>query len=82
MPSGYKLVCDGVEYVVTQSLAAGQTHKVDMRDRILTRNGVAQLGAVSAPRRISIPAYSPKTISLVPVSGTGQLSGVTENTFI
>lgn len=82
MPSGYKIVSSGVEYVVTQSLTAGQTHVVDMRDRVLYRNGSAQRNAVSAPRLISIPPYSSRTIALVPASGTGKLSGVAENTFI
>ncbi|MDJ1113241.1 hypothetical protein [Microbacterium dauci] len=82
MPGGYQLTAAGFEYVVEQALAPGQTHTVDMRDRILLRNGVAQPGAVSKAERIAIPAGHLRTITLDPVSGSGQISAVEFDTYI
>lgn len=82
MPSGYKLAAGGVEYIVTQAIAGGQTHRIDMRTLMLQLNGVAQVGAVSAPRRIEVPPMSPLTMSLVPVAGAGQVSADWADSFM
>lgn len=82
MPSGYKLVSAGVEYVVAQALAPGQTHRIDMRTLIVQRNGVAQPGGSSSPRFIGVPEHSVATVTLVPVAGTGQVSAAWSDSYI
>jgi hypothetical protein len=81
MPTGYRLVGGGATYAVSQALAAGQTHRIDMTDRILLRNGVAQPGGASSPKQIAIPAFGSTTLQLIPNSGTGQASAAWADTF-
>lgn len=47
---------DGRQIVVTQSLTAGQTHRLNFADGGLYRDGVRQLGAVSVFQPWTIPA--------------------------
>lgn len=82
MPSGYSLVGGGKSYVVSQGLASGQTHSVDMYDAILLRNGVAQPGGASSPRPLLVPPSGALTVNLVPVSGAGTVSAVFRPTFV
>lgn len=82
LPAGYRLTDGRGEYVVTQSLAPGQTHKVDMRDRILFRGGAAQPGAVSRPGLLAVPKFGKTTITLIPNAGSGQVSGENTDNYI
>lgn len=82
MPSGYKLVSGGVEYVVAQALAPGQTHRIDMRTLLVQRNGVAQVGAAASPRFIGVPAHSVAAVALVPAAGSGQISSEWSDAYI
>lgn len=82
MPSGYTLAAGPGRYVVTQALAAGQTHRIDMRNRVLFRNGSAQSRAVSRADALGIPPASRRTFSIEPVSGAGQLTSASFDTFI
>lgn len=81
MPSGYRLVGAGATYAVAQALATGQTHTVDMTDRILLRDGLAQPGGASSPREISIPASGSLSLQLIPNAGTGQVSADWSDTY-
>lgn len=81
MPSGYRLVAGGTTYAVAQALASGNTHSIDMTDRILLRNGVAQPGGASSPREIAIPAYGSIRLQLIPNAGTGQVSAEWSDTY-
>jgi hypothetical protein len=81
MPTGYRLIGGGATYAVVQALAAGQTHRVDMTDRILLRDGVAQPGGASSPKQIAVPAFGTTTLQLIPNSGTGQASAAWSDTF-
>ncbi len=82
MPSGYTVTGAGRQYVVTQALASGQTHRIDMRTGRLYRNNVLQLGAVSSAGRWQVPPGAPMTISLSPVAGSGQLTVSLTDTYI
>lgn len=73
---------DSKQYVVTQSLPAGQTHTIDMRTGQLSLNGALQLGAVSRADTWSIPPGRQVLHTLTPVSGSGSLSGTVPDTFI
>lgn len=74
MPSGYAINGPGgKQYRVTQGLAAGQTHEIRMRNGWLYRDGDLQFGAVSRAQIWTIPPYGNTTISLDPVSGSGQI---------
>lgn len=46
---------DGRQVTVTQSLTAGQTHRIDFRTGRITRNGVAQLNALGRADLWTIP---------------------------
>lgn len=82
MPSGYTLTGAGKAYVVTQSLAPGQVHMVDMYDGILFRDGVAQPGGASYPRPILIPPNTVTTVTLTPVLGSGMVAATVRDTYI
>lgn len=82
MPTGYRLTDGASEYIVTQPLAPGDTDVIDMRNRLLVRNGQSQPGAVSRPGRLVVPKFSRATITLVPRSGNGQLWGVNADNYI
>lgn len=83
MPSGYRVNGpDGRQFVVSQALAAGQTHRIDMSTGWLYRNGVLQTGAVSSARIWTVPSGVRVTHTLVPVSGSGQLTVRTPDTYI
>lgn len=75
MPSGYAIVGpDGKQYVVSQPLAAGQTHRIDFSTGWLYLNGVLQAGAVTRAETWTVPPGRTVTMTLVPVSGTGVLA--------
>lgn len=81
MPSGYSITSNGRSYVVAQGLSAGQTHTVDMRNGVLLRNGVAQVGAVTAPRKLLSPTGR-RTFTLDPVSGSGLMTLTHRDTYV
>lgn len=76
MPSGYSIAGPGGRlFTVTQALAAGQTHRIDMATGRLYRNDVLQVGVVSRADMWGVPAGSLGVqYSLVPVSGSGLIS--------
>lgn len=82
MPSGYRVNGPGgAQYIVTQALAAGQTHRIDFNTGWLYRNGVMQQGAVSRAQTFTIPPGAPSTMSLTPVSGSGLMTVKLTDTF-
>lgn len=81
MPNGYRITSGGRAYVVTQALGAGQTHIVDMRDKILHRNGTPQVGAVSAPRLL-LARPGATQFALEPVSGSGSMRIEAADTYL
>lgn len=76
MPSGYAIVgAGGKQYVVSQGLAPGQTHRIDFSTGWLYLNGVLQAGAVTRAETWTIPAgMAVGSMTLVPVSGSGALA--------
>lgn len=64
----------GKQYIVTQGLFGGDTHRIDMRTGVLYLNGVVQLGAVSRADLWTIPPGIPATQTLVPVSGAANIT--------
>lgn len=70
----------GRQYVVTQALAAGQTHRIDMNTGWLYLNGVLQSGAVSQARTWAIP---PGTSAVHTITGgTGSMTVRVPDTFL
>lgn len=82
MPDGYRLVGDGAEYIVTQGLAPGQTHRINMRDLSLTRNGAGQGGGTHRGRALIVPERGELTVTLIPASGAGQVSCIPVDNYI
>ena len=83
MPSGYTINGPGGrEYVVEQALTAGQTHEIRMRTGWLYRNGSLQRSAVSRMQTWAIPSASLTTMTLDPVSGSGQMTVLLHDTFM
>lgn len=83
MPSGYKITGPGGrEYVVSQALSSGQTHEIRMRTGWLYRNGALQRSAVSRMQTWAIPRGQAVSMSLVPVSGTGQMTVLLPDTWM
>lgn len=84
MPSGYRINGPGGRaYVVTQALAPGQTHEIDMETGFLFRNGVWQESGTSRAETWGVPpgvAVTPMT--LVPVSGSGLMTVFTKDTWM
>lgn len=82
MPSGYRVNGpNGEQFIVSQALAAGQTHRIDFSTGWLYRNGALQQGGVSRAQTWVIPPGSPSVMSLTPVSGAGQLTVKVPDTF-
>lgn len=84
MPSGYRINGPGGRsYVVTQALAAGQTHEIDMETGFLFRNGVWQKSATSRAETWGVPPGVASTpMTLVPVSGSGLMTVFTKDTWM
>lgn len=83
MPSGYAIHGPGGKrYVVTQALAAGSTHRIDMRTGWLYRDGVLQVGAVGRADLWTVPPGGRVSHAVVPVSGVGQLVAKVIDTFV
>lgn len=82
MPDGYRITAGGRSYIVTQALAAGQTHTIDMYDGVLLRNGAAQVRAVLAAPILTVPPNGHRTFVLDPVSGSGQMRITVRDTYI
>ena len=70
-PSGYTVAAGGKSYVVSQALAGGQTHRIEMRTGALYRNGVRQIGGVSSASLWSVQPGQGLVHSL---SGSGSLT--------
>lgn len=82
MPSGYRVNGPGgAQYIVSQALASGQTHRIDFNTGWLYRNGVLQQGAVSRAQVFLIPRGPASTVSLTPVSGSGFMTVKLTDTF-
>lgn len=83
MPSGYKITGPGGrEYVVSQGLSSGQVHEIRFRTGWLYRNGALQRSAVSRMQTWAIPPDGRTAMSLVPVSGSGQMEVEVADTFM
>lgn len=82
MPSGYRINGPGGrQYVVTQALAPGQTHEIDMTTGWLFRNGIWQRTAVSRAETWGVPPGIGSTpMEIVPVSGSGLMTTFTKDT--
>lgn len=82
MPSGYRVNGPGgAQYIVSQALTAGQTHRIDFNTGWLYRNGVLQQGAVSRAQTFTISPGVASTMSLTPVSGSGLMTVKLTDTF-
>lgn len=82
MPSGYQVNGPGgAQYIVSQALTSGVTHRIDFNTGWLYRNGVMQQGAVSRAETFVIPSGTPSTMSLAPVSGSGLMTVKLTDTF-
>lgn len=77
--SGYTVSASGKSYVVTQALASGQTHRIDLRSGWLYRNNVLQSGAVSAAGSWTVPPGQRVTHSL---TGSGVLKVTVVDTYM
>lgn len=65
-PNGYTITgAGGQKYVVTQPLAAGQTHRIDMVTGWLYRDGVLQSGAVQQAHTWEVPPGIPGVVHTV-----------------
>lgn len=70
-PSGYTITAGAKSYVVSQALAAGQMHRIEMKTGALFRNDVRQIGGVSAA---SLWSVSPGEGLVHSLSGGGSLT--------
>lgn len=83
MPAGYSVLGPGgKQFVVSQALTAGQSHRIDLRTGWLYRNGVLQVGAVSRADLWVVPTGGSVVHTLAPVSGSGSLVVKVLDTFI
>lgn len=81
-PGGYTITGPGGrQYIVTQSLAAGQTHRIDMVTGWLYLDGVLQSGAVSQARTWEVPPGLPGAVHTI-TGGTGSLTVRLTDTFV
>lgn len=75
MPLGYAIVGPaGKQYIVSQALPAGSTHRIDFKTGWLYLNGVLQAGAVTRAETWTVPPGRSITMTLNPVSGSGELA--------
>lgn len=75
MPLGYAILGpDGKQYVVTQPLTAGITHRIDFSTGLLYRSNVLQQGAVSRAEVWTVPPGPGVEMRLVTQSGGGTLA--------
>lgn len=82
MPSGYMVTGPGgAQFIVSQALASGQTHRLDFDNGWLYRNNVLQQGGVSRAETFVIKPGVPATVTLSPVSGSGQMTVKVPDTF-
>lgn len=72
---------DGRTLTVSQELAAGQTHRIDLLTGRVYRDGVLQVGVRRGPVW-TVPASSAAVHTLVPASGSGSLTVRVTDTFI
>jgi hypothetical protein len=82
MPSGYTVTDGTTEYVVTQALAGGQTHRIDMATGWLYLDDVLQAGAVQQADTWVVPKATTVTHTLVPVSGSGTITVTVRDTYM
>ena len=82
MTAGYTLQVGADEFRVSAPLFAGQTHVIDMADELVMRAGVAVLGAKAGGEPLYIRPRTPTTVSLIPISGTGQFICSAPPTFV
>lgn len=81
--AGYTVVGpEGRRFVVTQTLPAGQTHRIDMRTGWLYLNGALQIGAVGVSDLWTIPPGRQVAHILEPDSGAGTVMVTVTDTFI
>lgn len=82
MPSGYTVTGPGgAQFIVSQALTSGQTHRLDFDNGWLYKNNVLQQGGVSRAETFVIKPGSPATLTLSPVSGSGQMTVKVPDTF-
>lgn len=77
--AGYTVSAAGKSFVVTQALAAGQTHRIDLATGWLYRNGVLQSGVVGQADTWTIQPGETVTHSL---TGSGTLTVSVRDTFM
>lgn len=83
MPSGYTINGPGGRtFVVSQGLAAGQTHEIRMRSGWLYRNGVWQRTGVARAQTWGIPPGKQVLMTLSPVSGSGSMTVLPTDTYM
>lgn len=82
LAAGYEIRSQGRTYNVTQALASGQTHRIDMATGWLYRNGTLQVGAVAITETFTIPAGSSKSVVFDPVTGSGSMKVKLHDTFV
>lgn len=82
LPTGYTVASQGKQFIVSQALAAGQTHRIDMRRGWLYRDDVLQSGAVAQADTFTIPVGAATPVVFTPASGTGAMTVSVTDTFI
>jgi phage-related protein len=82
MPTGYTISSQGKQYIVSQPLLTGQTHRIDMRTGWLYRNGSLQSSAVEKVETFTIPPNKLTPVGLTPASGLGMLWVKLHDTFV
>lgn len=83
MPSGYTINGpDGKSFVVTQALAAGQTHRIDMATGRLFLNGALTVRGVGRAETWTVAPGQKVAMSMWPVSGAGSMTVSVLDTFI
>ncbi|MFB7843637.1 hypothetical protein [Microbacterium sp. NPDC056052] len=70
----------GKSITVGQALAAGQTHRIEMRSGRLYRDGVLQIGAITAGGTWTIPPTAPGVVHTI--SAVGSMSIIVTDTYI
>lgn len=82
MPSGYTVAAGGVEFVVSQALEVGETHRIETRTGWLYLDDVLQAGAVTQAATWTVPPGVTVTHTLTPDSGSGVITVTVNDTYM
>ncbi len=81
-PQGYTIGYGPRAFIVTAPLAAGQTHRIDMRTGWVYRGSTQLVGAVAAAEVLRIPPGMPdEPVTLTGTNGSGSLTLRVADTF-